>query len=226
MGDVDRQHLDWLARSFGRADYQPLAAPDIEVVQRVGEIVEFTPGGTVFGEGERADAAFIIDEGMVEVSRGEGSSRRIMAHAGPGAVLGDMAMFSDTGHSADVRAIGYVTTYRLDRSRLLTELAVHPGILLRWLVAGIRRMEETQRRVVRLMHKPVLAQVADLLLEESERQAEVNLSQSTIGTLLGVSRQSVNEALARLREQGVVETGYRLIRVVDPDRLESMAYEV
>ena len=73
------------------------------------------------------------------------------------------------------------------------------------------------------MHKTVLAQVADLLLEETDRQPDVNLSQKTIGMLLGVSRQSINEALGRLRDQGVVETGYRKIRVVDAERLAAIA---
>ena len=69
------------------------------------------------------------------------------------------------------------------------------------------------------MHKTVLGQVADLLVEEGERRSEVNLSQSTIAALLGVSRQSVNEALGRLRDQGAVETGlqehphYRFIQI-------------
>ncbi len=73
------------------------------------------------------------------------------------------------------------------------------------------------------MHKTVLGQVADLLVEEGERRSEVNLSQATIASLLGVSRQSVNEALGRLRDQGVVETGYRSIRILDTDKLTSVA---
>ena len=73
------------------------------------------------------------------------------------------------------------------------------------------------------MHKTVLAQVADLLTEESERRREVNLSQGTIAALLGVSRQSVNEALGRLRELGAVETGYRSIRIVDTGILAEVA---
>jgi DNA-binding GntR family transcriptional regulator len=73
------------------------------------------------------------------------------------------------------------------------------------------------------MHKTVLGQVADLLVEEGERRSEVNLSQATIAALLGVSRQSVNEALGRLRDQGAVETGYRSIRILDLSKLEAIA---
>jgi DNA-binding GntR family transcriptional regulator len=73
------------------------------------------------------------------------------------------------------------------------------------------------------LHKTVLAQVADLLFEEAERRRDVNLSQGTIAALLGVSRQSVNEALGRLREVGAVETGYRNIRIIDVEKLAEVA---
>jgi CRP-like cAMP-binding protein len=74
------------------------------------------------------------------------------------------------------------------------------------------------------MHKTVLAQVADLLLEESTHNSgSIELSQAAIGTLLGASRQTVNESLGTLRELGAVETGYRNITVLDPDTLTRVA---
>lgn len=223
MGQADQQHFDWLARSFGRADYQPLSRSDIESIERVGEIVSVAPGEHLFREGEKASALFLIEQGDVEIYRGEGQRRRVVARASAGSVLGDMAMFRDRPHIASARSLKSTRAMRFERSRLLPELAVHPGVLLRWLLAGMNRIEASQRRVVRLMHKTVLAQVADVLLEESDRQPDVNLSQSTLAALLGVSRQSVNEALGRLREQGIVETGYRKIRVLDTGRLEDIA---
>lgn len=223
MGEADQQHLDWLARSLGRADYQPLTPTDIEALERVGDSIAVAPGDHLFREDDRADAAFLVEQGDVEIYRGEGKRRRIVARARAGSMLGDVEMFGGRSHIASARAIRPVRVVRFERSRLLPELAVHPGILLRWLVAGMRRLERIQLRVVRLMHKTVLAQVADVLFEECQRQPNVNLSQSTLGALLGVSRQSVNEALGRLRHQGVVETGYRTIKVLDPGRLEEIA---
>lgn len=223
MGQAEQQHLDWLARSLGRADYQPLTRADIESIRRIGISQTMAPGEHLFEEGDQAVSTFLIEKGDVQIYRGKGQRRRSVAHAGPESILGDMAMFGERPHIASARALQPVRALRFDRSRLLPELAVHPGILLRWLVAGMRQIEKSQLRVVRLMHKAVLAQVADVLVEENQRQPDVNLSQSTLAMLLGVSRQSVNEALGRLRDQNVVETGYRSIKVLDPDRLKEIA---
>ena len=223
MGAAKQQHLDWLARSLAGADYQPLRAGDVESIRRVSDMVSVAPGGHLFREGEPAEAVYIIERGTVEVIRSSGSRRRVLATAGPGAVLGDFAMFTDRPHIADARAVGPLRAHRFARARLLPELAINPAIMLRWLVGAMRRIERTQRRVLTLAGKPVLAQVADLILEEDQRQPSVNLSQATIATLLGVSRQSVNEALGRLRQLGVVETGYRSIEILDLAHLERVA---
>jgi CRP-like cAMP-binding protein len=220
---AEQQHLDWLARSFGRPDYAPLSPVDVDLIRSVGEMVSKYPGTHLFKEGAPADAAYLVESGEVEIYRGSGPSRRVVTRVGPGSVLGDIAMFGDTPYISSACAVGQVQAFRFARDRLIPELARHPALCLRWLVAGLRQLEETQRRVIRLMHKTVLAQVADLLVEEAERRQEVRLSQSTIAALLGVSRQSVNEALGRLREQGAVETGYRNIRILDPQKLTKIA---
>ncbi len=98
-----------------------------------------------------------------------------------------------------------------------------PVIALRWLVAGLDQLERTQRRVLGLMHRTVLQQVADLLLDEADERDEVHLSQAAIATLLGASRQSVNQALAALRASGAVETGYRVVRFLDRAEAEAAA---
>lgn len=221
---AEQQHLDWLARSFGRPDYAPLSPADIESIRSVGEFISKYPGTHLFKEDEPADAAFLVESGEVEVYRGSDRSRRVVSRVGSGSVLGDIAMFQGTPYMSSAQAVEPVRAFRFERVKLLPELARHPALCLRWLVAGLRQLEGTQRRVIRLMHKTVLSQVADLLVEEAARRKEINFSQSTIAALLGVSRQSVNEALGRLRDQGVVETGYRRIVVIDRDKLEEIAF--
>ena len=103
-------------------------------------------------------------------------------------------------------------------------ISKYPGT--HWLVAGLRQLEETQRRVIHLMRKTVLAQVADLLAEEGQPSGEVHLSQESMATLLGVSRQTVNESIGRLKELGAIETGYRLAKILDVEMLNAIADEM
>ncbi|MEX0757130.1 MAG: Crp/Fnr family transcriptional regulator [Acidimicrobiia bacterium] len=217
------QHLAWLARSFGRPDYLPLTASDLEVLAGSAELVKRFRGSHLFRQGEPAVAAYLVREGQVDIYRDHSGSQTVVARVGPGSVIGDIAMFGEGVYKSSVRAVDHVRAFRFDREKLLPELARHPSICLRWLVSGLNQLERTQRRIISLMHKTVLAQVADLLAEEAATLRKVPLSQASIATLLGVSRQSVNEALGELREQKIVETGYRMIEVLDLERLQAVA---
>lgn len=218
------QHLAWLARSFGRADYLPLAPADVETLRKVAEPISRFAGSHLFKEGEPAEAAYLIESGQVDLYRLHNGRRRVVARVGPGAVLGDIAMFGGGIYLSAARAVERVKAFRFPREKLIPELGRHPALCLRWLIAALQQLEDTQRRILHLMHKTVLSQVADLLVEESERNStEIELSQEAIGTLLGASRQTVNEAMGMLRDMGAVETAYRKIKVIDQEKLKTVA---
>lgn len=217
------QHLAWLARSFGRPDYLPLTANDLEVLADCAELVKRFRGSHLFRQGEPAVAAYLIREGEVDIYRDHSGSPRVVARVGAGSVIGDIAMFGASTYNSSTRAVSHVKAFRFARDILMPRLAEHPSICLRWLVSGLDQLEKTQRRIIHLMHKTVLSQVADLLAEEASTRKDISLSQASIATLLGVSRQSVNEAIAELRRLGAVKTGYRVITVIDPDILLEVA---
>jgi CRP-like cAMP-binding protein len=222
--DAQDQHLAWLARSFGRPDYLPLTDQDLEVLRSVAEPVKRFRGSHLFKEGEPALSAYLIESGRVDLYRLHNGRRRVVARVGPGSVIGDIAMFGEGTYMSSARAVDQVKGFKFAREKLIPELASHPALCLRWLVAGLRQLQYTQRRIIHLMHKTVLAQVADLLIEESSHSGvDVEISQAAIATLLGASRQTVNEALGVLRERGAVETAYRRIRVIDSTVLADVA---
>ena len=222
MDVAEHQHFAWLARSFGRTDYLPLAPDDLAALSKAGEYVDKYPGTHLFKEDTDSTAAFVIQKGQVELYRTRNEGRRVVARVGEGATIGDIAMFQGHAYISSARAIGHVTAFRLDRNRLIPVLMEHPRIAMRWLVASLNQLEATQRRVLRLMHRTVREQVAEILLDESDAYGEVHLSQSSLATLLGASRQSVNEALSGLRREGLAETGYRVMRVADPEGLAAV----
>ncbi len=222
MEPAEHQHFAWLARSFGRTDYLPLNVEDLRALSGAGEYVEKYPGTHLFREGQTASSAYVIQHGQVELYRTRKEGPRVVGRIGEGAVIGDIAMFQNQPYISSAKAIGPVAAFRLDRDKLLPVLLEHPTIAMRWLIAGLSQLESTQRRLLRLMHRTVREQVAEMLVDEADRYGEVHLSQSSLATLLGASRQSVNEALSSLRSDELVETGYRVIRVLDSERLAAV----
>jgi CRP-like cAMP-binding protein len=212
---LDSQHFAWLARSFGRTDYLLLAPDDLAAIGQAATTVTKYPGTHLFRQGEASVAAYVIEQGTVELYRGDKAKPRVVGRAGSGAVIGDIAMFRGEPYVQSARAVDAVVVLRLARDRLIPLLLERPVIALRWLVAGLSQLERTQRRVVGLMHRAVIEQVAGLLVDEADERDEIHLSQADIAGLIGASRQAVNESISQLRSMGAVETGYRVVRVTD-----------
>lgn len=223
MDTAEQQHFAWLARSFGRTDYLPLTERDLAAIASSGEFVSKYPGTHLFREGAASDAAYVIQNGEVELYRTRKEGRRVIGRVGEGAVIGDIALFQGQPYVSGAKAVTAVTAFRADRDKLIPVLLANPRIAMRWLIAGLNQLEAMQRRVIRLMHRTVREQVAEMLLDEADSYGEVHLSQTSLATLLGASRQSINEALAEFRRAEVVDTGYRLVRIIDEPGLAEFA---
>ena len=223
MERLEDQHAAWLARTFGRTDYLPLTREDAMALSQAGTIIDKYKGTHLFREGETSEAAFVLQEGEVELYRMTVTGRSVFGRIGAGAVVGDIAMFQEQPYLSSARAVTSVRALKLEREPLVALLLSRPVIAMRWLVNGLGQLEATQRSLIRLMNRTVLEQVADLLGDEQDRFGEVRLSQATIAELLGASRQSVNEALGKLKAAGAIDTGYRRITVIDSGVLMSSA---
>jgi len=96
-------------------------------------------------------------------------------------------------------------------------MAERYGGLLRYLLAahGFSPQERLRARLEEMI----------LLQERPIPTAEpvtLNISQADLAAMIGVSRQTLNELLRKLQREGVVETSFRRIRVLDPTRLRSV----
>ena len=108
------------------------------LVPKVKE-VQFEPGQTIFTEGEPGDAAYLIDDGEVEASRG-GTA---IATLGAGDVFGEMALVTGAARSATVKAV----------------LAVHAFVLPKEEFDSLLRDSTSTREMVRSL---VVQRTADL----------------------------------------------------------------
>ena len=66
-------------------------------------------GETIFEQGEPSDAAYVIVDGRVRLSRRAHGSESVIAHLGAGEMLGEMGLFDHPPRAATARAAGAVT---------------------------------------------------------------------------------------------------------------------
>ena len=128
----------------------------------------FNPGEVLIPEGPGLDQMYVLTVGEVEVLRGE---TQVADIAVPGAIFGEIAALLGGAHTATVRAVTEVTTFRIDnaRSTLMDhkELSFHVSLILaRRLTDATIYLADMKRQFAdRADHLGMVDQVLDTLVQ-------------------------------------------------------------
>jgi adenylate cyclase len=192
------------------------------------------PAGTYLTrEGEPGDAMFVIERGLVRVSRTSRQGRElVLGLFGAGDTLGELGVFEASGvRTADAMAVEATTCVALTRDDLRGVIRKTPELVLRLLAALVDRIRSKDDELAdvafldlpgRLAHK--LLQLADQHGEEVEAgvRITVKVPQGELAAMVGSSRENVNRALGRFVTSGAVAVDHGTITILDPAALRSL----
>ena len=78
-------------------------------------LLRFEPGEVIIRENDTGDSAYLIEDGVVEVSREADGGRVVLAELGRGEIFGEMGMIDDLPRSATVTARTATTVAEMRR---------------------------------------------------------------------------------------------------------------
>lgn len=225
-----RRHALWMAKAMARTDLAPLRESDVEALTGLTTERRVEPGEVLLRTGEPVHAIFVVRDGEVHLAvRSRLGTRQTVQRVRDGGVVGDLPLLCDQPMPLDALAGEASTLLELPHDGLVALLQRSPTLSLRWMTSLAKRFEETQRRLITLLTADLDAQLAALLLDEREPDAEqgwvVRLSHGVLAGMLGARRQSVSRVIARFRRGGLVSSGYRRIVLHDLPTLATLAGE-
>ncbi len=142
--------------------FESLTPDDLKSLARRLENTEYKEGDVIFRQGESGSSLFIIEDGAVEISYGEGRSKVVLSSLFTGQYFGELSLFDGAPRSATATATREARLVRLDRDDLVDFVNKNPAAALRI----ISEMSERLRQTNELMSR----QVSRNVLEEAEEQ--------------------------------------------------------
>lgn len=220
--DEALRHALWVSRCVGRADASPLRPADVDELARYLRVQRLDTGQPLHRPGAEPSQVCIVRDGCIELAVPSASGRLVIQALRAGDVDGDIQMLLGVALPYEARASMPTTCLLLGREDFETLLAERPALARRWLTSVSARLARSHDRLTTLLGQRLPAQVAQLLLDESD-DGVVPFAQSTLAAMLGARRQSVNRILRRLAGDEVVELTYRTVRITDPAALQRLA---
>jgi CRP/FNR family transcriptional regulator, cyclic AMP receptor protein len=194
----------------------------------------FRRGALLIHEGDPGDEVFALLSGRVKVVGTTRDGRDVIVRfAGPGELLGELAVIDGQPRLASIEAIDAVEALAISGREFRALLDSHPGISVALLRSLARRFRGADRARVEFAASQTLGRVAARLLELIDRYGEpagdgavaidLPLSQEELAGWTASSREAVAKALQTLRNLGIVSTERRRITVLDPEALRNHA---
>lgn len=191
-------------------------------METLGKRRDYADGELVHARGDAEPSMDVVISGSIKLVRlRQDGSQSFVSRIGPGQHVADILMLERQSRTHNAVASGAVTIDHYDWKAFEQLIARTEILLALYRIAGIRlnaaiAMVDDLRTLSREAH------LAKLLLTVTSSKGTgdaVGVVQEDLAAVLGVSAMTLAKSLALLKREGLVETGYRQIRVPDRARL-------
>ena len=187
------------------------SAPDhvAKVVLDGSRVRQFSRAETIFLQGERASAIYIVADGWVKLYRiAPSGTEAVVGVFTRGASFGEAVAFRHDTYPVAAEAVTDCTLIRIEADSLLRQIRDNPEVAISMLTATYAHLHALVGQVEALKAQTGAQRVAEFLLELapcSNGACEVTLpyDKVLIAGRLGMKPESLSRAFARLKDQGV-----------------------
>ena len=212
-----------------------LDAAQIARLSRQFTTARFRAGERVIMQGEPVQRFVVVHRGELSLLRGSADGReRIVAMLRPGMHFGLAEMITDAGSAVAVRAETESILGVLSQEAFRREVLAAPTLSYALMQTMARSIFRLVRELDHATFESVPQRLARYLLAaaghsglRTDRGIQLLRAPThqELANLVGASRETVTRALGKMRDEGLLELGYRRITILDRDRLAASVIE-
>jgi len=194
--------------------FEALDDEKLDDVARTLQRRDFAAGVTLFHQDMPGMMLYMIEKGCVRVfSLGRTGQELTFEIFGPKEVFGELSILDDKHHTATAITVLPSVIWLMPKSALDELLHSQPASALAMIRILVKRIRSRAQYTEAMTFQDVQGRVAYALTNLAERfgvdtdqglEIDVPLTQVDLGSIIGVTRESVNKALATLRAQDMV----------------------
>lgn len=227
--DAEFPMTDWAARSLlaGTGWLAETPAPLRDLLLGRAILRQLGPQRWLWRIGERSGGLWGLAAGGVEAEGHAGPvAPRLALLSRPGSWIGESELLADHPAGVGVRTTRPSSFLFVSRASFLAIARSDPEAW-RWLARlAYGHLIETVGVLDDVLRRSSVERVASLILRLAEpvrTGLEMRLTQERLAEFAGLSRSSLGDIIGRLAQQGLLELGYRRVRILDVVALQTCA---
>ncbi len=188
----------------------------------------------ILRQGDPGNTIILVLEGFIKLSVALTDGREMVLDIiGPGDCFGEMAVLNKMPHEADATALVNARVLMVDGRQFRHALEVRPEGLPAILRLESERLHRAREQMVDSLALSAAARLAKVLMRLAKLwspgahqgdSVRLLLSQSELGSMTGLSRESVNKLLGSWRDAGWIRLSNRSVTLVNVAALTSLSH--
>ena len=212
-----------------------LAAHELEELLAAAQVEAFEPQQTIFSKGDPGRCLYAVLVGRVVINTISSDGQEILLNIlDAGEIFGEIAVLDGGVRTAGAVAIEPTKLLRIDRHVFVPFLERHPKLCIRVMEVLCERLRRTSDVIEDTIFLEIPRRLAKKLLDlavhfgkagQEGVQIDIKLSQEDLGSMLGVTRESVNKGLKKLQALGIISYDRGQLVICNIERLRSLGSE-
>ncbi|QOZ35903.1 Crp/Fnr family transcriptional regulator [Bradyrhizobium sp. CCBAU 53421] len=210
--------------------FSDLAPEALDQLCRYARHTSLKRGATIFSKGDPGDNLFALISGTVKISISSSEGRNaILNLIGAGEMVGEIAVLTGKGRTADAIANTDCEILVIDRRDFLPFVRSQPALAMKFIELLCERLRHTSEQVEQLILLDLPGRLASALLHLTEGRKlnpgsrTIAITQQEIGEMVGMTRESINKQLRAWTAREWVRLEHGSIVVLDANPLRELA---
>ncbi len=207
-----------------------LSPDEIEQIEREARTISYETGETIFRPAPSPNSVFLLKEGSIRIYRlSEKGAAATFGYVQPGEIFGELSAIGQPERESYAEAAAPSVVWHIPIDLFRRLLGSQPGVGKTVSEQLAQRLRRIERRVEGLIFHDARLRLAVIVNELCEHfgkksgetvEVDGNFTQTELATLVGCTRQTLNQSLRELESQGLVTMKRRRIRVHHLDALQ------
>ncbi|MGE0370667.1 MAG: Crp/Fnr family transcriptional regulator [Gammaproteobacteria bacterium] len=210
-----------------------LGPEDLSRIAASAAITHHARQSVIFQKGDPGTSMMAVVRGRVKICTYSVDGKELVLNIiGKDGLFGEISVLDGQPRSGDAVALEDTDLLVLERNRLLPFLTGNPEMATRLLEVLCLRLRQTSAHLEDALLREAPSRVARGLLrlagtfgrpDGQGTRLDIKLSQQQIGSLIGISRESVNKYLVEWSRAGAITVQNGYITILDQDALEDIS---
>lgn len=211
--------------------FKSLTGSEMDQLHGAMQKREYKKGTFIFQEGETSDTLFIVNKGLIKISKVSDEGReQIIRILFPGDFLGQFSLLQDKKHYANAEVLETTEVCVIHKKDFKALMEQNPEMTYRFLIAISERLQQADEWMGDISLLEVERRLAKILLLFQQKNNpniktfDLPVSKKDLAALIGTTPETLSRKLVSLESLEILKMqGRKGITIVDYDGLTEIA---